>query len=475
MLGRIRASSSDRACRGSQRRNGVLSVAILVVATFFRLWPITSGLPYSNYIDEGHVLHQSVKVLQEKTYDIGLYEYPSLPCYLLAGTVVACSPLYRMAHGHSLQQDFPAPAELHTPLGDAYDLITPPAFIILARAVVAVLSIGTVILTGLLARLLAGRVESLIAMVLMAVCPAVVSRASTVIVDTIATFFAVTTLCLCARRSLAEDRSRLWRYAAAAGSAAALAFASKYPAGAVYAAVLCSVLMLDETLARRMRLLLASAGAFILTSCVAMPSLLLNSAAVLAGWRALAGNYRGIKSEPGYWGATISNTELGLPLVCLGLAGIGLMLADSRMRVAAVSWSAFAAVLLAGIVWAPFQPFRNLLSLVPLICIGAAVLFLRAHRWLAHHLSRAAAIGIVALALLRLAGSLAAETWHQLESRCAQVDTRGAGRQLAVPKYPRRRSRPRGARGRHRASGVGEGRCEHDDRSVVRCAGHARS
>ncbi len=111
----------------------------ILVATFLRLWPIGSGLPYSDYIDEGHVLHQAIKVLQEQTYDVGLYEYPSLPAYLIAATATACAPVYRLVYGRSLIEEFPSPAEFHTERGDVYDLISPPAFIVLARAAVATL------------------------------------------------------------------------------------------------------------------------------------------------------------------------------------------------------------------------------------------------------------------------------------------------------------------------------------------------
>lgn len=421
-LQRMDVSSTPRENRWLQR--GSLA-AIFVVATFLRLWPISSGLPYSDYVDEGYVLHQTVKVVQEKTYDTGMYQYPSLSCYLVAGAVVASSPMCRLVYGHSLEQDFPAPAEFHTPLGDAYDLIAPPVLIILGRAVVAAFSIGTVLLTGLLARLIIGRGESLIAMLLMALCPAVVSRASTVIVDSIATFFVIATLCVCARLPVGKDNAHLWRYALAAGCGAALAFVAKYPLGAVSSAVMITITTLEVTLITKMRLLLVSGTAFLVTSCVAMPPLLLKSAAVLAGLQSVANNYGGIKSDPGYWGAAVSSTELGLPLVFLGLAGIAVMFSDRRAsRVAVLSWMTFAAVLLAGIVWAPFQPFRNLLSLVPLICIGAAVSSKRAHRWLANRLPRAAVTGMVALALMLLASSLAAETWRQIEWRRARVDTR---------------------------------------------------
>lgn len=411
--------------RRGGRNSSVAWLVIVAVATFLRVWPIASGLPYSDYIDEGHVLHQAIKVLQERTYDVGLYDYPSLPAYLIAGAAAAFSPVYRLSQGHALQEDFPRPAEFHTELGDVYDLISPPAFIVLARVVVAALSVGAVVLTGILTLQIAGRMEALLAVLLMAVCPAAVSRGSTVIVDTVGTFFVLATLCFCARacrRQSASD-ARATRDAALAGAAAALAFVSKYPLGAVGAAVLVTVLMRDARLMMRLRLLLFSASAFIAMSVIAMPPLILKPWAVLTAWPYLVRNYEKIHSDPGYLGQSITNAELGWLLVPVGVLGIVFMLWNTaRSRAIALSWIAFALMLLGGLVWSSFQPFRNLLSLVPLLCIAAAILICHLHR----RLTGAAPIArvIIPTACVLLVVSLTAHAWQHIRHRMTQVDTR---------------------------------------------------
>lgn len=411
------------------RRFGVACLVVVALATFFRLYPIGSGLPYSDYVDEGYVLHDAIKVLQERTYDIGDYQYPALPAYLVAGVSVAFSPVYGLVHGHPLEDDFPAPAEFHTPVGDAYDLVSPATLLVLARAVVVALGIGTVALTGVLARAIAGRSEALLAMLLLGVCPASVTRSSIVIVDPIGTFFVVATLCFCvllsnrSKRSLAE----LSRPIFAAGCAAALAFVSKYPLGAVFVAVLAAVALLDHSLFTKLRLVLLAAAGFVGTSIVAMPPLFLKPRIVFAAWQHLWRNYELIQSHPGYWGQSISSAELGLPLVAAGLGGVAWMLClDRRSRAAALCWLAFAAVLLAVLVGASFQPFRNLLSLVPLLCLAAAVFLWQIHRWIVNNqrIPRRLAAAATPLACVLLVASLSTEAWQQIHERATRVDTR---------------------------------------------------
>ncbi len=221
-------------------------------------------------------------------------------------------------------EEFPSPAEFHTERGDVYDLISPPAFIVLARALVATLSLGTVLLTCLLAQQVTHRSAAAFAMLLIAVCPAVVSRSSTVIVDTIAMFFTMLALYFCARllRQDAERRGCAWRDTVLAGAAAGLAFVSKYPAGAVSMAVFLTFLLRDEIPLEKARRLLASAAAFFLASIVAMPALVLRPGAILAACQQLVRNYEKIRSRPGYLGEAISSTELGLPLLAAGVFGI---------------------------------------------------------------------------------------------------------------------------------------------------------
>ena len=85
--------------------------------------------------------------------------------------------------------------------------------------------------------------------------------------------------------------------------------------------------------------------------------------------------YNRISSSSGYFGQAISAFELGWPLTIAGCAGIVLMLRRKSTRWAALSWFLFAVLLLALFVGNSFQPFRNLLPLVPAFCISAAIAF----------------------------------------------------------------------------------------------------
>lgn len=96
--------------------------AIILVAGFLRFSGVGAGLPYIDYIDEGHVLHQAVSVLNHKSADTQWYGYPALPAYLTAGALDAFSAVYRARHGHSVHQDLPSDKAMHTPAGDVYDL-----------------------------------------------------------------------------------------------------------------------------------------------------------------------------------------------------------------------------------------------------------------------------------------------------------------------------------------------------------------
>lgn len=97
--------------------------AILVLAIWFRIWPIGSGLPYSDYIDEG-------------------------PCFIKQSTRLTTAV-----------STFPGTG---CPIGARF----------------------------------AGNRPGLVAMLLMAVCPALVTRGSIIIADTFATFCACSSLLL---------------------------------------------------------------------------------------------------------------------------------------------------------------------------------------------------------------------------------------------------------------------------------------
>lgn len=152
-------------------------------------------------------------------------------------------------------------------------------------------------------------------MLITAVCPALVARASNVIVDTFATFFVLLALYFCERVRFPLRPNNSWNgtNAAAAGLAAGLAFASKYTAVGVFVAVLTVICTLSTTRSSRALFsLLASAGLLVAIG-IAAPATILKLRNVGHDVAVTAGNYGMINSSPGYFGQAISAFELGWP------------------------------------------------------------------------------------------------------------------------------------------------------------------
>jgi 4-amino-4-deoxy-L-arabinose transferase-like glycosyltransferase len=406
----------------SRRYESILWLASLALAAALRFLPIPSSLPYIDYVDEGYVLHQAIDLLHKRTFDTGWYGYPSLPAYLTAGALIVEGPIYRQVHGHSFRKDLPTAEPGGPSQRDNYDLIAPPEAIVAGRFVAAVLSIATVLLTGVIATRLAGGTAGVIATLLTAVCPALVSRGSNVIVDTFATFFVLLALYFC--EPMRSSISSKVVNAVAAGVAVGLAFASKYTAGAVFIAVLATIFALPAARSSRARLgLLASVG-LLLGIFVGAPATFFNLSGVMRDIAVTSANYRIITSTPGHFGQAVSTSELGWPLAIIGCAGIGLMFRQKGTRWTAVEWVLFAALLLSIFVGRPFQAFRNLLPLVPPLCIAAAIAFSqlidRARRGMHSGLRFATAVTVIAGCLL----SVSFPSIQQVHRRMAHRDTR---------------------------------------------------
>lgn len=360
----------------TRRNESILWLILVVLAAFLRFAPIGSNLPYIDYVDEGHVLHPAIGILQAKTFDSSVYTYPPLTSYLTIAAIKAYSPIYRIIHHHKISDDFPADRDFHTPLGDNYDLITPPEIIWLGRLVGACLSVGTVILSGAIARRVAGARAGLFAMLFTALCPALVSRGSIVSLDTTATFFVAAALYFCQRmRTSGEGSEKTTRgWAAAAGIASGFAFGGKFTAGAVFVAVLVTIAFLP--IQRKTKAFLAAistAGLFagIFSS---VPGAVLHPSGIAREISGISHFYQTIHSEAGYWRTAFSGGEVGVLLMISGLAGIIWILWYAPTRRTALSWIAFGVLLLSAIVSSSFQPFRNVLPLVPPLCIAAALL-----------------------------------------------------------------------------------------------------
>jgi hypothetical protein len=213
-------------------------------------------------------------------------------------------------------------------------------------------------------------------MLFTALCPALVSRGSTISLDTTATFFVAAALYFCQRMRTSGEGSEntAWRWAAAAGIASGFAFGGKFTAGAVFVAVLVTIAFLPVP--RKSKALLAAiagVGLFAGIFC-AVPGAVLHPSGIAREISGISRFYQTIHSEAGYWSTAFSAGEVGVLLMIAGLAGIIWMLWDAPTRRTALSWIAFGVLLLSAIVSSSFQPFRNVLPLVPPLCIAAALL-----------------------------------------------------------------------------------------------------
>lgn len=412
----------------TKRKESTLWLALIVLAALLRLLPIGSSLPYIDYVDEGHILHPVIGILKAKSFDSSIYTYPPLTSYLVVGAVKAYSPVYRLLHGREMRDDLPADQDLKTSLGDRYDLITPPEIIWLGRLVIACLSIATVLLAHALARRLGGPRAGLLAMLFAALCPALVSRGSNLALDPTGTFFVVVALYFCQRLRIAAAAAAngaLWRNAALAAIASGLAFGAKFTAGAVFVAVLVAIVTLPITWKSRATLILiAGAGLFIGVFC-GVPAAVLHPEKIIGELRYITTFYQTIRSEEGYWAAAFSAGEIGGPLLITGLAGMIWMFWNCATRKVAASWIAFALLLFLGFASSSFKPFRNLLPLVPLVCIASALLCV----WLAEYLKGRLHRPLVASAfvtalILVIVFTLARSTARHAQSRMQRTDTR---------------------------------------------------
>lgn len=413
--------------RRANTKDSILWFVLVAIAAIVRLGPITSGLPYIDYVDEGHILHPAIGILKSESFDSSIYTYPPLTSYLTVAAIKGYAPFYRIFHHRELWEDFPADQDLHTELGDRYDLVTPPEIIWLGRLVVACLSVGTVIVAGALAKLLGGSRAGLVAMLFAALCPALVSRGSILVLDTTAAFFVILALYFCQRLRLlaGSNGPAIWRPAAFAGIAAGLAFGGKFTAGAVFAAVLVTIVTLPRAAkSKAFLIVIAGAGLFAGIFC-GVPGAVLHPDKIIEEIRGIAKFYQTIQSDQGYWSAALTSGEIGVPLMIAGLAGIVWMLWNSSTRWVAVSWIAFALLLLAALVSSRFQPFRNLLHVVPPLCIAAALLCDWLGEYLARRDRRSAGSSWLAPALVLLvAASLAWPSALHLQERTRHIDTR---------------------------------------------------
>jgi hypothetical protein len=251
-----------------------------------------------------------------------------------------------------------------------------------------------------------------------ALCPALVSRGAIVSLDTTAAFFATAALYFCQRMqtSSAWSESMAWRWSAAAGIASGFAFGGKFTAGAVFVAVLVTIAFLPvPRQSQALLALIAGAGLFAGIFC-SVPGAVLHPSGIAGEIRGISRFYQTIHSEAGYWRTAFSGEEIGIPLMIAGLAGTIWMLWYAPARRTAFSWIAFGLLLLSAIVSSSFQPFRNVLPLVPPLCIAAALILDR--------IRLASALWIAPVVVALIGFSLGWSSTAYLRARTSHIDAR---------------------------------------------------
>ncbi|HEY3570605.1 MAG TPA: glycosyltransferase family 39 protein [Thermoanaerobaculia bacterium] len=394
-----------------------LWAAVLALALGLRLPELLTALPYTSYVDEGYILHPVAHLIAARTWDPGAYYYPSLPLYAIAGAVTLEAPFYAAVHGRPLREDLaPDPPRL-------YDLIEPVDLIVLGRLMTLLVGLGVVVLTGLLARRLAGEGAGLFAALLAALVPALSIRGAIATVDPWAALFVVAALFFAEG---AARSGRPWRDALLAGAMTGCALTSKYPHALVALAVVATLLRIEGDWRRKARAIGLAGAAGVLAALITMPALALRSAEVLAALRHTSTGYAAA-ADDGFWGQAVElaaldqiyrGPELGLPFVVCAILG-GLAAArDRRFAGTVLAWSLYAGALGLLLSSYPVRPFRNLVPLVPLACVLAALLLVEVGERLRRPGWAGAVASLGALALLLPGGAVSAH------AHAREVDTR---------------------------------------------------
>jgi hypothetical protein len=174
----------------------------------------------------------------------------------------------------------------------------------------------------------------------------------------------------------------------------------------------------------RVRLVLIATAALVLGIFAGAPATLLHWRSVLRDVAVTAGNYRMIESKPGYFGQAVTSSELGWFIAAAGCVGVFLMMRRKVMRPSAISWCLFGVALLTPFLGKPFQPFRNLLPLVPLFCIAAAISFSEVIHWARRQSLPAFGLTTTVVLVAATVASSVFASVRPLQRRMTQRDTR---------------------------------------------------
>jgi hypothetical protein len=393
----------------------------LALGFVLRALPLTAARPYIAYIDEGNFLHPAFRLVRDGGWDPRSYLYPQLPAMAVVAAARTVDPIYRSVRGRSLRERIRERVEV-------YDELEPFALLFLARCMGLALGMAIIVLTGLLAMRLAGPGAGAAAALVAALIPALVLRGSIATVDSYATLFVLASLYATHRTTT----SRRPGFASLlAGALAGAAFASKYPSVIVLAALPVTTFFQPIAGREKLRRLALAGLGLIAGAALAMPALLKHPREVYDAILQQGTFYRELSSVPLWrqtflrseWDLPYDRAELGFVFVALAVGGLVAGLRDRRIAPTLWGWCAFAAMALVLYARQPFQPFRNLLPLVPLSCAAIGILYVRVRERMRRPLGLdAGALLWVALAFAVPLAAYAVERYRLEDPRKQAID-----------------------------------------------------
>ncbi len=373
----MRFSAEETSLDGSPASSRALrlwAAAALLVGLAIRASSLFAARPYIAYVDEGNFLHPVIDMLRKGDWDPRYYVYPQLPLMAVAAAVRVWAPAYRVLHGRPLIQDLSPPPQI-------YDLLEPFDVLIAARVIALALEAAIIVLTGLFARRLAGPRAGLAATWLAALTPALAIRGAIATVDPDATFFALVCLML-TDRSLRSPRRA--SPPSAPGSPQAARSRPSIRASSCWPRSPGRPSFRRRAGSRSYAAWDSALAGLLAGAVLAMPALITHSGEVVEAIRIQAIQYAQLTAWPPLWRQAFlraewdlpyEHAELGFVLVAVAAAGLVTALRNRATRATACGWIAFGSIALALYGRQAFQPFRNLLPLVPIVVICAALFY----------------------------------------------------------------------------------------------------
>ena len=374
-------------CYRTVVKHSALIVAVLALATVLRGWAIDWGAPYLYHPDEHLVLHPAVNMVREGDLNPHWFQYPSLLIYLQAGVVAGLQPIIHAP----LTTD---PAVNRTGPWDALPAQWP--FALGGRLMVVTFA---VLGAWLLYR--AGAVYSAapagVAAALFLVSSQLHNESSHYLTTDVPAATLLTAALLFSAH--AAQRHAVSSFAAA-GFFAGLAAGTKYTAGVVLVVPLAVALSSSfrDTLHRGGATIVAAAAGFL----VACPFALLDFPTLWSGIVQQRRNYLHGPGGPNNWRWYLHylyTLGLGRPLAVTCAIGLGGGLvrgagtwAQRRLSLALVVVPVVYFVLLSSY---QSRTERNLIPILPFICLLGADLGWRITRRLGHGRTAAAAFALV--------------------------------------------------------------------------------